>query len=223
MKSGCTAAGSARGPPIPAPCNLDVASDALFKQAGIIRVDTLEQLFDVANLLAHQPIPHGRRVAILTNGGGPAILAADACESHGLQVPPLREETKDKLREFLPPLAGLANPVDMLAAAKHTDYAHALRILLEDDDFDAVITIYIPPLEVAAEVTGAAIRDAVLAYGKDKTVLACFMSAEGAPPQLVSGEGRSIPSFAFPEAAATALATVCEYGEWRAPKEPCQT
>src|SRR3990170_4991015 len=114
VKSGRTSAGSrAAASHTGALASLDIASDALFRQAGVIRVDTLEQLFDVANLLAHQPVPRGRRVGILTNAGGPGILAADACEGFGLEVARLGEATTAALQEFLPAEAGLANPVDM--------------------------------------------------------------------------------------------------------------
>ena len=101
--------------------------DALFRQAGVIRTDTLEELFDVAALLAHQPVPRGRRVAIVTNAGGPGILAADACEAQGLELPPLAAATAAALRAFLPAAASVANPVDMLAAAPAEHYERALR------------------------------------------------------------------------------------------------
>src|SRR5262249_58059568 len=105
----------------------DRAVDALFRQTGIIRTDTLEELFDVASLLAHQPVPEGRRVAILTNAGGPGILAADACEADGLELPTLGDETVAELRSFLPPAASVANPVDMIASATADQYRRPMR------------------------------------------------------------------------------------------------
>jgi len=218
VKSGRTSAGSrAAASHTGALATLDVASDALFKQAGVLRVDTLEQLFDVANLLAHQPLPRGRRVGILTNAGGPGILAADACEGQGLNVIPLSDETRSRLRQFLPPEAGLSNPVDMIATATAEQYGHSLRILLEDDDIDAVLAIFIPPLVTQAEDVAAAIRDAALEHKGRKTLAACFMSAKGAPPELAHAHC-IIPSYAFPEAAAMALAKACEHAEWK--KQP---
>ncbi|HSP55531.1 MAG TPA: GNAT family N-acetyltransferase, partial [Dehalococcoidia bacterium] len=215
VKSGRTSAGSrAAASHTGALATLDVASDALFKQAGVIRVDTLEQLFDVANLLAHQPVPRGRRVAILTNAGGPGILAADACEGQGLHVAPLSDETTARLREFLPPEAGLANPVDMIATATAEQYGRSLRILLDDDSIDSVVAIFIPPLVTQAEEVAAAIREAAIEHKGDKTLVACFMSAKGAPPAL-AGPGCTVPSFAFPEAAAMALAKASEHAEWK--------
>jgi acetyl coenzyme A synthetase (ADP forming)-like protein len=215
VKSGRTSAGSrAAASHTGALATLDVASDALFKQAGVIRVDTLEQLFDVANLLAHQPVPQGRRVGILTNAGGPGILAADACEGQGLHVAPLREETVSRLRSFLPPEAGLSNPVDMIATATAEQYGEALRVLLEDDSIDSVLAIFIPPLVTQAQEVAAAIRDCAVENKGRKTLVACFMSAKGAPPELAGGDC-TVPSFAFPEAAALALAKASDHAEWR--------
>ncbi len=216
VKSGRTAAGSrAAFSHTGALASLDVASEALFRQAGVIRTDTLEQLFDVANLLAHQPVPQGRRVAILTNAGGPAILAADACESYGLDVPPLSDVTLKALRAFLPAAAGLSNPIDLLASASAEDYGRALRILLQDEGVDSIIVIYIPPLVTQPEEVARAIRDAANEFWGQKPLLACFMSARGAPPELASDGERVVPSLAFPEAAAMALAKTCEHAEWR--------
>jgi acetyl coenzyme A synthetase (ADP forming)-like protein len=187
----------------------ETAVNALFRQAGVIRTDTLEELFDVANLLAHQPVPKGRRVAILTNAGGPGILAADACEAHGLELPALGDETVSQLRSFLPSAASVANPVDMLASATAEDYRRAMTAVLKDGNVDSLIVIFIPPLLTAPETVAAAIVEAA-STAADKPVLANFMSAEGAPEIL-----DRIPSYIFPEAAATALGRVTAYGEWR--------
>ncbi len=222
VKSGRTSAGSrAAASHTGALATLDVASEALFYQAGVIRTDTLEQLFDVASLLAHQPVPEGRRVAILTNAGGPGILAADTCESYGLQVSPLNETTAEALRDFLPPEASPSNPVDLLASANADDYARALRTLLQDDSVDSIIVIFIPPLVTEPEAVARAIREVAQESQGRKTLLACFMSARGAPPELASNGERFVPSFAFPEAAAMALAKVSEHAEWR--KRPVGT
>ncbi len=187
----------------------DTAVNALFRQAGIIRTDTLEELFDVAALLANQPLPRGRRVAILTNAGGPGILAADACEARGLEVVPLAEETRAELRTFLPNAASVTNPVDMLASAPAEHYRLALGALLRDDHVDSVLTIFIPPLVTEPDAVASAVA-AVAADVKDKPVMGIFMRAEGAPPNLAP-----IPCYAFPESAASALARVAAYAEWR--------
>jgi acetate---CoA ligase (ADP-forming) len=186
----------------------DVIVDALFHQAGVIRTNTLEELFDVAALLARQPIPRGRRVAILTNAGGPGILAADACEANGLEIVPLGERTRAELRSFLPEAASVGNPVDMLASAPPEHYRLALAALLADEQVDSVLTIFIPPLVTDPDAVAVQIA-AATADARGKPILGIFMRSEGAPP------GLTIPCYAFPESAAIALARVTAHGEWR--------
>jgi acetate---CoA ligase (ADP-forming) len=215
LKSGRSPAGSrAAISHTGALASLDVATEALFRQAGVIRMDTLEQLFDVANLLSHQPLPPGRNVAIVTNSGGPAILAADACEAYGLHVPPLREEVKSSLREFLPAAAGLSNPVDLIASATPEDYARALRILLQQDDIDSVIIIYIAPIVSLPQEVAREVHQVALEFKDRKTVLSCFMGSGARPRELGAG-GYVIPVLAFPEATAIALSRACDYADWR--------
>ena len=187
----------------------DTVVDALFHQAGIIRTDTLEELFDVASLLANQPLPRGRRVAILTNAGGPGILAADACEARGLDVAAITEQTRSELRTFLPQAASIANPVDMLASAPAAHYRRSLSTLLRDENVDSVLTIFIPPLVTEPDAVATAIVEAASEV-KDKPVAGIFMRSAGAPPNL-SG----IPCYAFPESAGNALARVAAYSEWK--------
>ena len=192
----------------------DIAVDALFHQAGVIRTDTLEELFDVASLLAHQPLPASNRVAILTNAGGLGILCADACEAGGLDVPELALKTTNALQALLPPEASVANPVDMIASATAEQYREALQLLARDPKVDSIIVIFIPPLATKAEDVAAAL---VAGAGtiRDKTILACFMGGRGVQERLRFG-GSVIPSYAFPEAAARALGKVTRYAAWRA-------
>jgi acetyl coenzyme A synthetase (ADP forming)-like protein len=204
-RAGARAASSHTG----ALASTDAVVGALFRQAGIIRTDTFEELFDVANLLAHQPVPGGSRVAILTNAGGPGILAADACEAQGLELPMLADATIAELRSFLPPTASVANPVDMIASASPEHFLKATRALLADEHVDSLIVIFIPPLITDPEAVAAAIVEGAK-DANGKPVLANFMSAKGAPAIL-----RNIPSYEFPESAASALAKVTTYGEWR--------
>lgn len=216
VKSGRTSAGmKAAGSHTAALAASDVGVDALFRQAGVIRVDTLEEMFDVAALLAHQPIPRGPRVAILTNAGGPGILCADTCEAEGLQLPELSESTREGLRAFLPPTASVANPVDMVASATAEDYRRALSLLLDDENVDAVIVIFIPT--GAADVEGVAesirLGRAEAKSGREKPLLASFMGARGMGSPL-AGPEEGIPSYRFPESAARALAKAVRYGEW---------
>jgi acetyl coenzyme A synthetase (ADP forming)-like protein len=186
----------------------DTIVSALFHEAGVIRTTTIEEMFDVAMLLDRQPLPAGRRVAILTNAGGPGILAADACEGRGLQVTPLLDHTVAALKALLPPAAGLQNPVDMLATASPDQYARAMQLLLADPHVDSLLTIFIPPLVTAAADVARAMTD--IARTATKPVVATFMGVEGAIPMLAP-----IPAYRFPEAAIAALARVAEHAEWR--------
>jgi len=190
----------------------DNAVDALFHQTGVIRVDTLEEMFDTAQLLSMQPIPSGRRVAILGNAGGPGILAADACGAAGLQVPELSPATLAGLRSFLPEAASVSNPVDMIASASAAEYERALRLVLEDDNVDAVVVIFVPPLVTDADDVARAIAHS--SSGQSKPVVANFLGMANAPEPLSCG-GSAIPSYCFPEPAVHALARACLYGHWR--------
>lgn len=215
VKSGRTTAGSrAATSHTGALATAEVTSEALFTQAGVIRVDTLEELFDVANLLSHQPIPSGRRVAILTNGGGPGILTADACAARGLELPALSDDTLSELKGFLPPRASLTNPIDMTAEATAEEYSQALKLLAQDNRIDIVIVIFIPPILTQPEAIADAIREIEPQFRQQgKTLVASFMGWRGASIKLGWGEGY-VPCFTFPEATAVALAKACEYSEW---------
>ena len=216
VKSGRTSAGSrAAASYTGALATAEVASEALFAQTGVIRVDTLEELFNVANLLSHQPIPRGQRVAILTNGGGPGIMTADACANRGLELRTLSDKTVSKLESFLSPRASLANPVDMTADAGAEEYGRALDVLVRDDDIDIVIVIFIPPIPVQSEEVADAIRELAPKFRKrGKTLVASFMGSRGTSIEYDSQGGGCIPIFTFPEHTAVALAEACQYGRW---------
>jgi acetyl coenzyme A synthetase (ADP forming)-like protein len=196
----------------------DVTVDALFRQAGVIRTDTLEQMFDVAELLANQPAPKGDRVAIVTNAGGLGILCADTCDANGLKVPPLSEITKGKLREFLPPEASVENPVDMIASATDEDYERAIRTVASDPDVDAMIVIYIPPQVEKAAAILRAIARAARDVGGRIPVATTLMAGTAIGAEL-RVDGTTIPSFLFPEQAAIAVARAAAYGRWRTKPE----
>ena len=193
----------------------DVAVDAMFRQAGVIRVNSIEEMFHVAESLAYQPVPAGPRVGILTNAGGPGVLAADACEGWGLTVPTLSEKTQARLREFLPEAAAVANPVDMIATASPEAYRQALPVMLEDPDLDSIILIYIPPLVTRPEEVAAAVREAMAGYDGEKPVLTCFMMSEEERVDLRLDGGRRLPVFTFPEDAVQALRHACSYSQYR--------
>ena len=192
----------------------DSTVDALFRQSGVVRTDTLEQLFDVATLLANQPVPSGNRVAIVTNAGGLGILCADTCEANGLAVTELSADTVTELRSFLPVASSVSNPVDMIASASAEDYGRAIRVVAGDPGIDALIVIYIPPLEASAAEVAHQLVGAIADVGGRIPVLSCFMSARGLPEAL-RAPGTKIPSYRYPEQAAIALARAVRYGMWR--------
>ena len=189
----------------------ETAVEALFRQAGVIRVGTLEEMFDIAAVLSTQPTPAGRRVAVLTNGGGPGILVADACEAAGLLVPELSDHTQAALRAGLPPQASTKNPVDVVASATAEQYGQALRLLGAAEEVDAIIAVFIPPFVTAAADVARQITAAAAAVPA-KPVIAVFMTA-GAAPASLSGAG--IPAFTYPEQAAAALGQIARWAEWR--------
>lgn len=214
VKSGRTAAGSrAASSHTGALASADIAVDALFHQTGVIRTNTLEELFDVAQLLANQPVPRGRRVGVITNAGGPGILAADALESNGLIMGEFSQELQAKLRAVLSPEASVRNPVDMIASAGPEQYLHMLKTLLESDEIDALMAIYIPTTPEGVPEIAAAVRQALSDYDGDKTFLSVFMQADDAV-QMLATDGTRIPTYLFPESAAQALSRAVRYGEW---------
>ena len=217
VKSGRSTAGTrAASSHSAALANLDVAVDALFEQAGVIRTNTLGELFDVAALLSTQPLPAGRRVGVVTNAGGPGILLADACEANGLTLPEVSEATRGELRTFLPPHAGLGNPVDMIASATPEHYRRTIAAVGNDPNIDALVVIYIPPLVTEPEDVARAIAEAVGDVPAHIPVLVVFISSKGAPAVLGTGPRGQLPTYQFPEGAAIALAAAVRYGKWRA-------
>jgi acetate---CoA ligase (ADP-forming) len=191
----------------------DVTVDALFEQAGVIRADTLHELFDVAVLLTKQPVPKGDRVAIVTNAGGPGIMCADACQAGGVDVPELSTDVKQKLAEFLPQAASRGNPVDMIATASADDYRRVLRTLVDADACDAILAIFVPPLVTQGVDVATAIRE-VAETSPRVTIAAVFMTSEG-PPAALNSETVHVPGFEFPEDAARAVALAARHGHWR--------
>ncbi|HEX5874143.1 MAG TPA: GNAT family N-acetyltransferase [Pyrinomonadaceae bacterium] len=196
----------------------DVTVDALFRQAGVVRTDTLAELFDVASLLANQPLPNGRRVGIITNAGGPAILCADACEARELEVPVLSDSSQAALRAFLPAGASVGNPVDMIASAPAEHYRRAIEIVGTDENIDSLIVIFTPPLVTRAGDVAESIVASVQHIGRSKPLLSVFLSAHEAPQELRT-PAVSIPSYSFPETAAIALARATRYRQWRDRRE----
>jgi acetyl coenzyme A synthetase (ADP forming)-like protein len=216
VKSGRTKAGvRAASSHTAALASSDRAATALFEQAGIIRVDTLSDFFFVGRLLAGQPAPRGRKVAILTNGGGPGILAADAADAAGLEIPPLAESTQSRLRAHLPSIASVSNPVDMTAAACPKVYRACFEVLCDDDDIDAVLVIFIPPLITPSAEVARQISESISARPElRKTVIAVFLDAASKVNSIPAGH-ITVPVYQFPEGAVAALGAAARYGTWR--------
>ncbi len=207
MKSGRSAAGArAASSHTAALAGSEAAVNALFHQAGVLRADTLGELLDVAALLSRQPLPRGRRVAILTNAGGLGILCADSCEAVKLELPSPSEQTVTGLRAFMPEAASAANPVDLLGSATASDYARALRLLLDDPRVDAVIVLFVPPVSAGADEVADAIEQ--VAAGAEKPVLASLLASEPVAPHA------SFVGFPYPESAARALGRAAERADW---------
>lgn len=194
----------------------DATVGALLSQSGIIRVNTPDELFNMARVLVNQPVPAGRRVAIVSNGRGASVLTADACVGEGLELADLSPATVDALREVLPDSVGVGNPLDLGWAGSPDEYDRALRLLLGDDGVDAAIVVYAPPIrERRADVARAV--GSVAGELPDKPILATFLGSEGGDPAV--GGGATIPVFAFPSEAARMLGLVARYGEWLAEPE----
>ena len=216
VKSGRSAAGTrAASSHSAALASLDIAVDALFEQAGVIRTATLQGLFDVASLLATQPVPAGPRVGVVTNAGGPGILLADACEAQGLALPELAPPTRSALRAVLPPQASLGNPVDLLASATPEQYAQAIELVGADPSVDSLVVAYVPPMVSSPEEVAAAIARGAGTVPATKPVLTVFLSSRGAPAALGAGRRGRLPVYPYPEDAALALAAAEGYGRWR--------
>ena len=216
VKSGRSSAGRrAAASHSAALASVDVAVDALFEQTGVIRCNTLEDLFDVAALLATQPLPPGPRIAVVTNAGGPGILLADACEAQGLALPELTDDSRVALRQFLPAQASIANPVDMIASATPEQFERTIGVVGTDPNVDALTVIYIPPIAVPPDAIATAIARGAATVPPEKPVLCVFMSSRGAPALLSSSPRGRLPSYSFPENAAQALGAAHRYAQWR--------
>lgn len=183
-----------------------------FKHCGIQEAETIEEMFEWARAMAWQPLPKGNRVAVLTNAGGPAILAVDALEKQGLEIASLSDDTKSFLKKRLPKAASINNPVDVLAGSGPGTYTLALEALLSDDNVDSVVVIQAPqdwflPVSLA-EVVGE------VAWSHDKTVITSIMGKASVGDALKILQKRRIPNVAFPERSASVLSAMIERRNW---------
>lgn len=224
VKSGRTGAGArAASSHTGALAGADLATEALLAQCGVLRADSVEELFDIAMAFEGQPVPRGNRVAIVTNAGGPGIIIADACEAAGLEVARLHEATEAELRRLLPREASVRNPVDMIASATGQQYRDVLDAVLADPGIDAAIAAFVPPLgirqvDVASQIVAAHSRQS------GKPLLAVLMGREGLPEGKAQLQQAGIPAYIFPESAARALAAMYRRAVWleRPEEEPVQ-
>ena len=190
------------------------ATEALFKQAGILRADTLEDLFDTGSLLANQPLPKGNRVAILSNAGGPAILTAEACKARGLEISITFSKYNLTAKIFLSPKAIISNPIDTSSEFTIEQYHEALHLLLDDENVDMVIVIFIPPILRLSDEFAAVIREVAPLFRKQgKPLVTSFLGLRGARIELGSKEKGFVPSYTFPESTAGALSRALEFSQ----------
>jgi acetyl coenzyme A synthetase (ADP forming)-like protein len=236
VKGGRTAVGSrAASSHTAALASSDEAVAALFRQTGVIRVDTIEELFDVAQVVGSQPLGQGLRVAVLSNVGGPGVLAVDACVSNGLEVPEFSAELQRQIAELCPRNGGVANPIDLGAEASAPMYESVLGLLLASDEVDAVAVNFTPPLvtrkteDIAKAIVAAVDRAAAMAEGDGgtkepnagggpraaKPVVASLLGAEATGQAVLQTAHYPVPSYIYPETAVRALANALRYGEWR--------
>lgn len=192
------------------------AYEAAFKQAGVLRANSISELFDVAIAFARQPLPRQDRIAIVTNAGGPGIMATDALEKDGLKLATLSSESQKKLREALPEAASVLNPIDVLGDARSDRYKAAFQAALADENVDALVVILTPQFMTEIEETALALAEASEAQpaGQKKPVMACFIGEEHIKEARRLLSERSIPLYSTPEQAAIAMKSMVKQARW---------
>jgi len=188
----------------------DLAYDAIFLQSGVQRVEGTEQLFHYAAAFAKQPVPKGNRLAVVTNAGGPGIMATDAAIRYGLTLPALSADTREKLKKHLPSTASIRNPVDIIGDATHERYEAAIRDVLKDDGVDGAVVILTP--QAMSDILKTAEIVPRVAENIDKPVLCSFMGVLDVSEGVRYLENHGIPSYAFPEEAVRAMASMERFG-----------
>ncbi|MBC8334855.1 MAG: acetate--CoA ligase family protein [Anaerolineales bacterium] len=188
------------------------AFDAAFEKAGVFRADTTEEIFDWARALAWAPVLQGRRIAILTNAGGPGVIAADALEQNGLELAEFNKKTLAALGETLPSAASVHNPVDMLASASAEIYGECLRVILVDHNVDGALVILPPPPMYPAREAAEILIPIIQA--SEKPVLVVLMGSTQIEEASELFQNAKIPDYRFPERAASALARLAERAEF---------
>ena len=215
IKSGRSAAGArAASSHTGSMAGADTTYDVAFEKAGVIRVDDTQELFDMAFAFSFMPIPTGNRIVIITNAGGPGILATDAAEKSGLELATLSDEFKDKLREFLPPAANFNNPIDALGTAQAEDYGKVLELSLSSDDVDGVILILTPQAMTEGQETADKIVEMRNKH-PHKPIVTVFIGGEILGPSIYHLKKNKIPCFPHPERGVRAMSALAEYDRIR--------
>jgi len=213
VKSGRTAAGAkAAKSHTGVIAGLDVGVDALLEQSGVLRVSSMEELFDLSMGFSMQPVPKGNRVAVVTNAGGPGILFTDAAVNLGLEITQLSEETRDFLRKNLREEAAVDNPVDLIASATPKEYSLALDKIFQDNKIDSVVVIFVQPITADELATAKAIVEVKKRY--DKPMLSCFMGVAPRSEGVKLLMENNIPTYIFPESIAKTLSAMVKYHVW---------
>ncbi len=186
--------------------------EAAFKQSGVLVAETIDDMLSMARAFT-QPLPRGKRVAIMTNAGGPGVLTADAIDRYGLKLANLEEKTIEELRSFLPPMAAVKNPVDMIASARGEDYYRTAKLLLSDPNVDMLIAICVVPTFAGMTQTEHAegIIKAMKEVNNGKPVLGLFMAGYVSEPAKEVLEKNGIPSYERPEDVASAAYALAEF------------
>jgi acetyl coenzyme A synthetase (ADP forming)-like protein len=193
----------------------DTGTGAFFNKCGILRADSFEELFDAAMAFANQPLPKGDRIAVITNAGGPGVLATDAIESLGLKMARFEQGTIDFLRANLLPMAAVTNPIDVISSGGADAYGAAVQAALTDPNVDGLIVIFVPPILVDHKAILNTVIDKVEKYANGKTVLACLM---GSPSGIAGTEdliAHNIPVYTFPDGAARGMNAMWQYRQIR--------
>ncbi|MBE0522017.1 MAG: CoA-binding protein [Candidatus Methanoperedenaceae archaeon] len=185
---------------------------AAFRQAGIIRVDTIDELFDAALSFSCQPLPEGNNVAIISNGGGASILATDACEKHGINIVNLEETTRERIKNVLPDFASGSNPVDTAGTVSYEIYSEVVQALLNDTGIDAVIVIYVHAAIVDSIPPARAVVD--IKEKSTKPVITCWMGGAGTENGVDILKKGCMPNYSIPERAVKALAALIKHREF---------
>ncbi len=213
IKSGRSAAGArAAASHIGSLAGSDNAYEAIFRQSGIHRVETISELLDYAVAFAKQPLPNGNRIAIITNAGGPGIMATDSAIRHQLEIATLSDHTKKILRENLPPTAAINNPVDVIGDATHERYEIAIHTILQDENVDGAIVILTPQAMTDIVETAEIVPKAT--EGIQKPVLCSFMGVVDVSEGIDYLEAHGIPNYTFPEEAVRSMAAMVRFRQY---------